>query len=71
MSSPADAFGLQSLSDACLKVTASVDSPETEDAETKRMRLMEKANDLRVRIKALEEEEKLLRERAEKLASAD
>jgi len=68
-----DAFGLFSLSDACLKVSASSSDPEdeVEDCNLKRRRLMERADDLQVRIRALKEEEERLREEAEMLMMAD
>ena len=62
-----DIFGLQSLSDAALKAASSEETAPAMgvvDAETKRMRLLEKADDLAVRIAALKEEERKLREEA-------
>ena len=42
-----------------------------EDCNLKRRRLMERADDLQVRIRALKEEEERLREEAEMLMMAD
>jgi hypothetical protein len=63
-----DIFGLQSLSDAALKAASSEETANTpgveEDGQLKRLRLLEKADDLAVRIAALREEEHSLRSEA-------
>lgn len=59
-----DAFGLFSLSDACLKVGATEEIEEPMSNECKRRRLEEKADDIQTRIRALEAEEKTLRSKA-------
>ena len=69
-----DIFGLQSLSDAALKAASSEETAAPqglEDGQLKRLRLLEKADDLAVRIAALREEEHTLRAEAARFEVQD
>ncbi len=69
-----DIFGLQSLSDAALKAASSEETaapPGEGDGQLKRLRLLEKADDLAVRIAALREEEQTLRTEAARFEVQD
>lgn len=65
-----DVFGLHSLSDAALVVGSSDETsavPSPMDAEVRKAELLGRAEDIRQRIKALQEEEEALRSEASKL----
>jgi hypothetical protein len=60
---------LVSLSDAALKVAFSSSEEETPlDNAQKKLRLMERADDLRKRITSLQDEEQLIRKQVEEMA---
>jgi len=65
-----DVFGLVSLSDAALKVAFSSSEEDAPlDSAQKKLRLIERADDLRKRITSLEYEEKMIREQVEQMAA--
>lgn len=61
----ADVFGLNSLSDAALKAASSEEAAQpAEDSRLKKKMLLERADDIALRIRTLQDEERQLRERA-------
>lgn len=64
---PEDTFGLTSLCDAMLKTSGAKVDAES-DMSLKRQRLLERANDLAVRIAALQEEEASVRAEIDQLS---
>ena len=65
-----DVFGLHSLSDAALKAASSEEAvAPVSDERLKKKILLERADDLALRIRTLQDEERLLREQAANVAS--